>query len=212
MLGQVLLGSSSYSIRDYGIAAAIVFGTALLTLGESKKKKDQHASTMTGIAFILLSLVMDGFTAGLQKRLKQKAVLMNKTPTPCDFLLYTNVSMVVTALTIALATGDWFQGYKFTTENPAILRMVCQVCVCSAIGQSFIFYIVAHFDPLVCSTVTTTRKIMSVVWSITTKGHALSDQGFMGLLVAVSALMLEVQGKVSRHQREHRKYNTKTSM
>jgi UDP-galactose transporter B1 len=65
------------------------------------------------------------------------------------------------------------------------------------VGQSFIFYIVAHFDPLVCSTVTTTRKIMSVVWSIATKGHSLSEQASLGLLVAVSALLLEVQGKVS---------------
>jgi UDP-galactose transporter B1 len=153
---------------------------------------------------------MDGVTAGLQKRLKQNALLTQKIPTPCDFLLYTNASMAATALTIALATDDWRQGWKFTVENPAILRMVLQVCICSAIGQSFIFYVVAHFDPLVCATVTTTRKIMSVVWSIATKGHELSEQGCMGLGLAVSALLLEIQGKVSlRHRKQ---YQTKTSM
>jgi UDP-galactose transporter B1 len=210
MLGQLVLGGSSYTVKDYSIAAAIVGGTALLSLGESKAQKEQQASTFTGIAFILLSLVMDGVTAGLQKRLKQNALLTQKIPTPCDFLLYTNASMAATALTIALATDDWRQGWKFTVENPAILRMVLQVCICSAIGQSFIFYVVAHFDPLVCATVTTTRKIMSVVWSIATKGHELSEQGCMGLGLAVSALLLEIQGKVSlRHRKQ---YQTKTSM
>jgi UDP-galactose transporter B1 len=217
MLGQLALGGSSYTVRDYSLAAAIVGGTALLSLGESKakKEKEQHDNTFTGITFIILSLGMDGLTAGLQKRLKRNALLANKIPTPCDFLLYTNVSMAATALTIALVTDDWRQGWAFTVENPAILRMVLQVCLCSAIGQSFIFYIVAHFDPLVCATVTTTRKIMSVVWSITTKGHVLSEQGCVGLLMAVSALMLEIQGKIFLYHRKNQpneKYRTKTSM
>jgi UDP-galactose transporter B1 len=212
MLGQLVLGASSYSVRDYTLAAAIVTGTAMLTLGEAKEKKKQGESTVAGVTFILLSLAMDGVTAGLQKRLKHKAAMMNKTPTPCDFLLYTSVSMAVTSLTIALVTGDWGRGWTFTQDNPAILRMVCQVCVLSAIGQSFIFFIVAHFDPLVCATVTTTRKIMSVVWSITTKGHIVSEQGCMGLFIAISALLLEVQGKVSNHQARHRRYSAKTSM
>jgi UDP-galactose transporter B1 len=212
MLGQLVLGGSSYSVRDYTIAAAIVAGTAMLTFGEAKEKKKQGESTVAGVAFILLSLAMDGVTAGLQKRLKHKAATMNKTPTPCDFLLYTNMSMAATSLTIALITGDWGRGWTFTKDNPAILRMVCQVCVLSAIGQSFIFFIVAHFDPLVCATVTTTRKIMSVIWSITTKGHVVSEQGCLGLFIAISALLMEVQGKVSRHQEKHRKYTAKTSM
>jgi UDP-galactose transporter B1 len=212
MLGQLLLGGSSYTVRDYCLAAAIVGGTAMLSLGESKgeKEEQQHTNTLTGITFIIMSLAMDGVTAGLQKRLKRNALVANKIPTPCDFLLYTNVSMAATALTIALATDDWRQGWTFTVENPAMLRMILTCCVCSAIGQSFIFYIVAHFDPLVCATVTTTRKITSVVWSITTKGHVMSKQGGMGLLLAVSALLLEIQGKVSL---AHRKYQTnKTSM
>jgi UDP-galactose transporter B1 len=211
MLGQLVLGGSSYTVRDYSLAAAIVGGTALLSLGESKAEKEQqqHATTFTGIAFIILSLGMDGVTAGLQKRLKRNALLANKIPTPCDFLLYTNVSMAATALTIAVISGDWNAGWAFCAANPAVRRMILTCCVCSAIGQSFIFYIVAHFDPLVCATVTTTRKIMSVVWSITTKGHVLSEEGCMGLLLAVSALLLEIQGKLSLH---HRKYQTKTSM
>lgn len=216
MFGQLLLGGSSYTVRDYCLAAAIVGGTALLSLGESKTEKEQpqpqHATTFTGIAFIIVSLIFDGATAGLQKRLKRNALVANKIPTPCDFLLFTNISMAATALTIALATDDWRQGWAFIVENPALLRMILTCCVCSAIGQSFIFYIVAHFDPLVCATITTTRKITSVVWSITTKGHVLSEQGCMGLLLAVSALLLEIQGKVSLHNRNHRKHQTKTSM
>jgi UDP-galactose transporter B1 len=223
MLGQLALGGCSYTLRDYCIAAAIVGGTALLTLGEQGKQEgvrddvdrsnnsinnsnngDYSNTTYAGLAFILISLVMDGVTAGLQKRLKQDAATSGKIPTPYDFLLFTNMSMAATALPIAVMSGDWVAGWAFCAANPAVRRMIGTCCVCSVVGQSFIFYIVAHFDPLVCSTVTTSRKIMSVVWSIATKGHSLSEQASLGLLVAVSALLLEVQGKVYRSQQGSR--------
>jgi UDP-galactose transporter B1 len=222
MLGQLVIGGSSYTLRDYCIAVAIVGGTVLLTMGVSKgsgssdsdadssdTNNNTHAhSHSVGIAFIIASLVFDGVTAGLQKRLKQDAAKTGKIPTPYDFLLYTNLSMAAVAMTIALATGDWKEGWDFVADNPAILRMLLLCCLFSAVGQSFIFYVVAHFDPLVCSTVTTTDKIMNVVWSITTKGHVLSAQGSFGLLVAVSALLLEVLGKCSFQQQP--KTQTKT--
>jgi UDP-galactose transporter B1 len=208
MLGQLALGGCSYTLRDYCIAAAIVGGTALLTLGEQDKQKgvsddvdhdnsnNQYNNTYAGLGFIMFSLVMDGVTAGLQKRLKQDAATSGKIPTPYDFLLFTNMSMAATALTIAVISGDWTAGWAFCMANPALWRMILMCCVCSAVGQSFIFYVVSHFDPLVCSTITTTRKIMSVVWSIASKGHSLSEQASLGLLVAVSAILLEVQGKI----------------
>jgi UDP-galactose transporter B1 len=212
MLGQLALGGCSYTLRDYCIAAAIVGGTALLTMGEQQTQVDisdnvdnnnsdngdnYYNNTYAGLAFILISLIMDGVTAGLQKRLQQDAATNGKIPTPYDFLLFTNVSMAATALPIAVASGDWTAGWAFCAANPAVRHMIGTCCLCSVAGQSFIFYIVAHFDPLVCSTVTTSRKIMSVVWSIATKGHSLSEQASFGLFVAVSALVLEVQGKVS---------------
>jgi UDP-galactose transporter B1 len=215
MLGQLALGGCSYTLRDYCIAAAIVGGTALLTLGEQDKETgvsndgnnngDYFDNTLAGLAFILISLLMDGVTAGLQKRLKQDAATSGKIPTPYDFLLFTNMSMAATALPIAVMSGDWVAGWAFCAANPAVRRMIGTCCVCSVVGQSFIFYIVAHFDPLVCSTVTTSRKILSVVWSIATKGHSLSEQASLGLLVAVLALLLEVQGKASyRYQQGSR--------
>jgi UDP-galactose transporter B1 len=94
MLGQLALGGCSYTLRDYCIAAAIMGGTALLTLSEQDKQKgvsddvdhdnsnNQYNNTYAGLAFIMSSLVMDGVTAGLQTRLKQDAAMSGKIPTP----------------------------------------------------------------------------------------------------------------------------------
>ena len=67
----------------------------------------------------------------------------------------------------------------------------------------------ARFDPLVCSTVTTTRKIFSVLLSILFKGHSVSVQGWMGLSLAVGGILSEVVHKV---QGGRKKMKSKTSM
>lgn len=207
MIGQIVLGGASkYTIRDYAFAILLVTGTALLSMntGRSHTNSSQSNSTTAGTLWIGASLIMDGFTAGLQKRIQKETT--HSPPTTLDFLLLTNISMGFIAFVVSLLlpqssattmtnSNELFTGIQFLVENPPCLKMVTILCCCSAIGQSFIFYIIAQFDPLVCSTITTTRKILSVLWSILMKGHIVSLQGQLGILLAVSGLMLEVHGK-----------------
>ncbi|GAX13219.1 hypothetical protein FisN_17Hh151 [Fistulifera solaris] len=199
MLGQLLLGGSKYGLRDLLFVLLIVCGTALLSAGSSQKHKDE-TDTPAGLCFILISLVMDGITAGFQKRLKQ--TYRATPPSTYDFLLYTNLAMCVVALSISVVTQDLITGLLFLGENPVVAGMIWKVCLCSAIGQSFIFFVVATFDPMVCSTITTTRKMLSVLWSVISKGHVLSNQGSVGLALAMSGLVLEVQGKFTKLSKE----------
>jgi solute carrier family 35 (UDP-galactose transporter), member B1 len=196
MLGQFAMGGSNYGTRDYLFAVLIVAGTALLTAGSTKLGQDNstdddsHTTTALGMACLMGSLLMDGVTAGLQKKLLQYS-----SPTTFDFLLFTSLAMCAVSSILSVSTSDFKTGTHFVQENPAVLRMVLCTCLCSAVGQSFVFYVVATFDPLVCSAITTTRKILSVVWSISTKGHQLSIQGNVGVALAMSGLLLEVHGK-----------------
>merc|ERR1712232_974703 len=99
---------------------------------------------------------------------------------------------------ISIFLGEIISGAEFCANNPAVLRLVVQFSICSAVGQSFIFFTVAHFDPLVCSTVTTTRKIFSVLLSIFTKGHVMTTQGWVGVSIACGGILSEVQSKISK--------------
>lgn len=87
MAGQLLLGGATYSTREYMQVAAIIGGTAMLSLG--KKKGGPSTSTPLGIMFILLSLFMDGVTAGVQKRLKADLGKVGVKPKPYDFMFWT---------------------------------------------------------------------------------------------------------------------------
>lgn len=204
MAGQLLLGGASYSIRDYLQVVAIIGGTAILSLG---KKKGGQNSTL-GLVCIILSLVADGVTGGYQKKLKADMGQKGISPKPYDFMYFTNMYMCLVALVISICLGEIVSGTKFCISNPAVMWLVIQFSICSAVGQSFIFFTVAHFDPLVCSTVTTTRKIFSVLLSIFTKGHVMTMQGWVGVSIACGGILSEVQAKISKS----RQLKSKVSM
>lgn len=193
MAGSLLLGGATYELREYLQVAAIIGGTAIVSLG--KKKGGAVSNSSLGVLFIVLSLVLDGVTAGFQKRLKAETAKVGVKPKPYDFMFWTNLFMCLTAVVIAGALGEVQTGVAYCTANPEILSKIIKFAVCSAVGQSFIFYTIANFDPLVLSTVTTTRKIFSVLLSIFLKGHSLSLMGWSGIALACSGIVSELQAK-----------------
>jgi len=204
MIGSLLLGGASYSLREYLQVAAIIGGTAIVSLGKSGKS-DEVTCTLLGVAFIVLSLALDGVTGGVQKGLMRDLAQRGAKPRPYDLMYYTNTYMAIVAGVIAFALGEFESGYDYMKVNPEILPMILKFSICSAVGQSFIFFTIAHFDPLVCTTVTTTRKVFSVILSIMLKGHALSFQGWSGVLLASSGIVSDIHEKYHRAKASHKR-------
>ena len=204
MLGSLILGGAKYDLREYLQVAAIIGGTAIVSLG---KKKGSEASSTMGVVYIILSLALDGVTAGFQKRLKTETAKVGVKPKPYDFMFWTNLFMCLTATVIAGGLGEINSGTAYLMANPEILSKIIKFAVCSAVGQSFIFYTIANFDPLVLSTVTTTRKIFSVLLSIFLKGHSLSAIGWSGISLACGGILSELQSKSGGGKKKHSKPN-----
>ena len=69
-MGQLLLGGSSYTLRDYICATLLVSGTTLVSASTNHREPapaGNGTKTLTGLLLIGLSLTADGFTGGLQK-------------------------------------------------------------------------------------------------------------------------------------------------
>jgi UDP-galactose transporter B1 len=200
MIGSLLLGGASYTLREYASVAAIIAGTTIVSTG---KKSSGKSSSMLGIAFVVASLVCDGVTGGIQKRLKAISKARGVEAKPYDLMFWTNLFMAITAAVIALGLQEFTTGIAYCMNNPVILNKILKFAACSAVGQSFIFYTIANFDPLVCTTVTTTRKVFSVLLSIFLHGHQLSPQGWFGLTLASAGILSELQDKSGKGGHGH---------
>jgi UDP-galactose transporter B1 len=89
MAGSLLLGGASYEVREYLQVLAIIGGTAIVSMG---KKKGGSASSTLGVVYIILSLALDGVTAGFQKRLKTETAKVGIKPKPYDFMFVSTLS------------------------------------------------------------------------------------------------------------------------
>lgn len=121
---------------------------------------------------------------------------------------WTNLFMCITAALIAVPLGEMTSGIAYCLANPEIMSKIFRFSICSAVGQSFIFYTIANFDPLVLSTVTTTRKIFSVLLSILLKGHSLSAVGWAGISLACGGILSELQNKKEGKPKDGKKHSS----
>jgi len=194
MAGSLLIGGATYTTREYLQVGAIVAGTGMVALA---KKKSGGGNSTLGVAFILIALALDGVTGGTQKKLTAGVKAKGLKAQPYDMMAFTNLFMLLVAAAAAGAMGEIAPGAAYLAANPAILSSVLKFAACSALGQSFIFYTIANFDPLVCTTVTTTRKIFTVLLSIFTNNHAMNAQGWAGIALASLGILAEMQAKMS---------------
>lgn len=198
MVGQLLSGKVSYSLREYLHVAAIVAGTVLVSGGKSSGPP----SSAIGLLCLALSLSCDGFVGNQQKLLKAALEEAGLKERNFEMQVYTNVYMMITAIVLCTCFGEFGPAISFLAANPSLYAVIIKFGLCSAFGQAFIFYLISTFDPLKCTTVTTTRKVFSVVWSIVTKGHKLSGMGWSGIALAFGGILGELEQKVteSRHK------------
>ena len=196
MIGSVVLGGAVYSLREYIQIGMIVLGTAILSMDKSEGGESQ--STPMGLVFIVLSLIMDGITGGVQKYILEDVSASGSKLKSYDLMLFTNFYMMIIAIVMSIITRDFISGISYCASNPEIVPMLVHFSLCSALGQSFIYYTIAHFDPFVCTTVTTTRKIFSVLISIFLKGHYVTGISWVGVVMAVSGIVSELDSKVRK--------------
>lgn len=206
MIGQLILGESKYYLRDYMQVLAIIVGTGVVGMSKDNNS-DPSQSTFLGAFFILFSLVMDGITGGYQKGIKRDAQRSNQPVNGFLFMAYTNFYMTIVALFVSLINRDLINGAQYIRQDPEIVALILKFCFCSAVGQTFIFFAISIFDPLVVSTITTTRKIVSVLLSVFYRGHHLNHQGWCGIILAFGGIASELKDKCYRHlhKRKERK-------
>jgi UDP-galactose transporter B1 len=201
MLGAIAISGARYPARKWGQVALIICGVLLVTLGKKKKapSSDQPEADVMGFACLALSLVCDGLTGGQQTNLKNNYKRDHgKGLQSYDLMVFTNGAMLAIAVSMALAMDQLFGCIAFLAANPELSLAAAKFAFCSAIGQSAIFFTMANFDPLVVTTVTTVRKVFSVLLDIVTRGYVLEPMQWGGIAVASLGVVGELQEKFGK--------------
>ena len=202
MIGGVAAGRK-FPTAQYLQVVIVTLGVVVFNLGKSKSKTGGGDSAY-GLGLIALSLGMDFATAMLQDQIK--AATKRRNPRVKDAktsmfesMAWTNAGGTVAALAICAGTGQLADGIAFLRAHPAAAKAVGAYALSSVVGQLFVYFTITEFDSLVLSTVTTTRKIFSTVYSAMRRPeNALNSTQWGGCGLVFAALGYELLEKYLR--------------
>jgi len=180
-----------YTVSQYASVMLIVGGTCVFMLYKPGKGGGAGATTAVGAVLLVLSLLCDGTTGALED--KVLAVLGWKHGEGTFDLMY-NINLYAaplafTGLVASGGVGSLFGMSMAEATSATLLGLAV------GIGQLFIFYTIANFGALVCSIITTSRKVLQIVFSVIWFGHPIAAAQLGGLGLAISGLVLNVYAK-----------------
>eukprot|EP00903_Cladosiphon_okamuranus_P014426 g13387.t1 len=200
MLFGVLFAKKKYGLRDYFCVALITAGIVTFNLsGKSHNKKDKENSAY-GLTLLALSLILDGVTGSAQERLKAAC-----KPTVHEMMFFMNAWALAILSATAYATGQWTEGVAFCSANPSVMTYVLGFSLAAAFGQNFIYYTISNFNPLVCTTITTTRKFFTIMCSVLLHGHPITSEQWGGVGMVFTGIGLEMRGKYQKNKEKQLK-------
>lgn len=193
MLMGIVIRKRRYPLRQFACVALVTLGVAMFSW---KSKKSASPTSLFGLLLLFASLFMDGVTGPLQERL-----VARHSPTTHQLMFWQNICSVAWLALGLIITGEGNRALHFVTTYPSVMSDIMLFSIVSAIGQNFIFYTVRHFNALIVTTITTTRKMFTVLLSIFVYNHAMVWRQWLGLVLVFMAIAWEAAVK----QREKKK-------
>jgi len=199
MLMGKLMNNKSYESYEYLSGATVGFGLYLFMSSSEQIDLRQNVmgdpasvrGALCGVVLLLLFLLFDSFTGQWQTRMFQ----LNKQLSPLQMMLIMNAFSAVFSFVTLVHQEELSDSLLFVLAHPDLLLHVALFCLCSTVGQLFIFYTVKNFGAVVFAIIMSVRILFSTLLSCLVYRHPVSELGLLGILVVFGAITCRLQRK-----------------
>jgi adenosine 3'-phospho 5'-phosphosulfate transporter B2 len=189
---------------DYWVALCIGIGITMfmtstddLQLGFGSNIYDQqNSATWTGIMLLGFFLFADSFTSQWQSRMFQR----HRDLSMVELMFATSAFSCLLSLITLIHSDELTPALDFVFRHSEIHLHFFLFSICSTIGQLLIFYTIKNFGAVVFTIIMTTRVLMSIALSVYMYGHNVTEIGFFGLVLVMSAVCYRVKRKAEGSQ------------
>lgn len=221
MLMGYFVEKRMYTLRQWTSALLISVGIALFNLlrvhhtsnsnsntNQSNSNKnnndgndDDSDEYWKGMLLLFASLCFDGFLGSFQGMLKSSSSSSStkRPPTANESMIFVNLYAFILLVPMVSISGQWKSGIEIllnadegTTGRISLFWAVVLLNGIVSIGQIFIFLTITWYSSLVCTTITTTRKFFTILFSVLHYGHELAVVQWLSILMVFSGLYLNI--------------------
>lgn len=193
MIGERLVQGKIHPLYKWICVGVMAAGVALFQMSRIKAGKggkpsphgdmDETMASLIGGLLLLGSLVLDGYTGP-----RQKTIEAEFRSTTLGFMALQNAVAGTMALAVLAVSGSLWSGVAYVVEHPALWDDLAIFSLASALGQTFIFGLLFYFDSLLLTTVTTTRKFLSILLSVAINGHPMSMLQWLSVMMVFGSI------------------------
>mmetsp|Transcript_23261 Transcript_23261/g.49126 ORF Transcript_23261/g.49126 Transcript_23261/m.49126 type:complete len:568 (-) Transcript_23261:107-1810(-) len=199
-------GDSPYGLALLGLS---LFMDGLLGACQNllKAKRKEKSNNTTGT---------DKSNSTATTSSKTSSSTVYRPPTAMETMLYINLYATIVLLPASYYAGQFQNGMRMlfppsSTDTSSSIEnkssLLVQLNLSASLGQVFIFLTIHHFSPLICTTITTTRKFFTILLSVYKFGHVLDVWQWGSVGLVFGGLYLEIAAKLF----EGREKNSKTN-
>jgi solute carrier family 35 (UDP-galactose transporter), member B1 len=218
LLGQIVEGRR-YSHQEWMAAVLISFGIVVfhfsrilesLSLVASdtdvNAKETAWSNSQFGMALLLFSLLMDGLLSSTQNMLKKHCNGF-RPPTAAETMLYVNLYALVLVIPLSIIQGQWEDGLLTLADaarrgHHVVFWNLLMINLVVGVGQIFIFLTIQLYSSIVVTTITTTRKFLTILLSVWTFGHRFTLLQWAAIAMVFAGLYLGILVQRKEHLRK----------
>lgn len=166
-----------------------------VSASSSSDSRDSERFYWRGMMLLFISLCMDGFLGAFQGILKRRdkgQKRQQRPPTAVETMLFVNLYSLIFLVPMAVVSGQWDEGVQILKGDESLRSAVAVLNAVVSIGQIFIFVTITWYSSLVTTTITTTRKFFTILFSVLHFGHAFSIGQWTSVVMVFSGLYLSI--------------------
>jgi len=198
MLMGVLVERRTFTKQQYVGALLITVGVVYINLSEINGKsgsQEERSGTIYGICLLVLSLVCDGLVGACQGIINASDPNKYMKPDALHTMYLMNAFATGFIFPVAYLSGQLIEGIKYLFHSPEMLKLLIAFNLYATLGQFFIFLTITQFSPLICTTITTSRKFITILLSVFRFGHKLTFMQWVAVFVVFFGLFIELFSK-----------------
>ncbi|OVA09052.1 UAA transporter [Macleaya cordata] len=205
----MLVGALAYGIKytfpEYICTLLVAGGVSAFALFKTSSKtisKLARPNAPLGYGLCFVNLAFDGFTNATQDSITAR---YPKT-SAWDIMLGMNLWGTIYNMLYMFGwpNGSGFEAVQFCKQHPEAAWDIFLYCLCGAVGQNFIFLTISRFGSLANTTITTTRKFVSIVVSSLLSGNPLSTKQWGSVIMVFSGLSYQIYLKWKKLQQKRK--------